>query len=278
MSMAKRVAKWIMLGIIPLLFTVLFVVTLLSFLGVDVGAGVAKVGSRLPVVGKLFPDPNKKDYQQKIDALVNELERNREEISQLKQELEDEQEKSAELESIQREKEEKEQSEAEEQWEESYRQVAKSLEAMSARKAAPIVSQMPLQEGLMMLYSMKKDAQSELLSKLPPEEAGIYTVMLKELLQLSSHMPLAQASAEVATEYEEMMAEADENRDPADWALIFANMPPDNAAAILEFMDEGRALDILRELDVKTRASILASLDAEKAGAFSQRLIEGNNG
>lgn len=270
MSMAKKIAKWVMLGLIPLVFTMLLVVTLLSFLGVDVVAGIAKV----PVVGNLIPDPSKKDEQRKIEALVAELEDNKEAVARLKQELQAEQEKSAELEAQNRERQAKEQSEAEAQWEDSYKQAAKSLEAMSARKAAPIVSQMPPREGLMMLYSMKTEARSELLSKLPPDEAGVYTVMLKELFQLSSQMPLAQASAEVASEYEEAMTTADEDRQPAEWAMIFANMPPTSAAAILEQMNEGRALDILRELDVGTRASILASLEVETASAFSQQLIE----
>lgn len=269
---SSRIAKFFMLGVIPFIFTILLIVALLMFAGVDVGAGVTKVGQSLPLVGKYFASDD--IQQRKIEQLTAELTEYKQQLRQLEQQLQAEKEKYSQLESQNQQRVAREQAEAEEQWLDSYKQVAKSLAGMSASKAAPIISQMAPQEALMLLYVMKDADQSQLLSKLPPDQAAVYATMLKELLQQSHHMTLAQASAEALDKYGEQISEATVNREPADWAAAFAAMPSDNAAAILEQMDEGRVLSILRELDVGTRASILSSLEAERASRLSQQLVD----
>lgn len=275
----SKLAKFFMLGVIPFIFTVVLIVAILIFFGVDVGAGVANVGQSLPFVGKYFAGEVEKSrqYEQKITQMSAELQEKDQLIRQLEQQLQVEQEKSDELEQQSLERISKEQAEAEEQWIDSYKQAAKSLSGMSASKAAPIVSQMPPQEGLMVIYAMNTAEQSQLLSKLPPDQAALFTTMLKELLQLSNHMSRAQALVDVMdqyeTEVEEVFDESEMDQGPAEWALMFASMPPANAATILEEMNEESALNILRELDVNTRASILSQLEAQTASQFSQQLV-----
>lgn len=276
MKPSGRLARFFMLGIIPFIFTIAFVVAVLMFLGVDVGAKIASGGQKLPLIGKYIASEDERILERKIEQLTAELEEKDELIDLLEQDLEAEREELDELQSEVQELTEKEEAEAEEAWIASYKEAAKNLEKMTASKAAPIISQMPPQEGLMMLHAMKSSARSQLLSKLPPDQAAVYTTMLKELLQFADNMPLAQAAGEVMTEYEEVFDETSVSREPADWALIFANMQPGNAAAILQEMDEGNALNILRELEVADRAAILASMDAAKASDLSQRLISVN--
>lgn len=274
--MKNRIAKFFMLGVIPFVFTILLIVALLMFAGVDVGANVTKFGQNLPLVGKYFaPEDERTDLQlRKIEQLTVELNEHKQQLRELEQQLEAEQERYTQLEVQNQQRVAREQAEVEEQWLDSYKQVAKSLAGMTASKAAPIISQMAPQEGLMVLYVMKDADRSQLLSKLPPDQAAVFATMLKELLQQSHHMTLAQASAEALDKYGEQFAEATVDRQPADWASAFAAMPPANAAAILEQMDEGRVISILRELDVGARASILSSLEAERASELSQQLVD----
>lgn len=274
----SKLEKFFMLGVIPFVFTVVLTVALLIFLGVDVGGGVVKVGKNLPIVGKYLTSAadNPEQYEQKVAQLTTELNEQKQMIKELKQQLQAEQEKTSELESQNRERTALEEAEAEVEWMDSYKQVAGSLANMSASKAAAIISQMEPQEGLMMLYAMKDTPQSQVLSKLPPDEAAVYATMIKELLQLSNHMTLAQATTDVLSKYEETFGDSLANRKPADWALVFANMQAQNAAAIVEEMDENKALNILQELDVGTRAAVLANLDAKKASRLSQNLVGSN--
>ena len=274
----SKLAKWFMLGVIPVIFTVVLCVALLMFLGVDRVTKIAKVGQNLPLVGKYFSaeDQSEEAEQRKIEQLVAELEQKQETIDQLRQELQTEKEKTEELEAQNREKAEKERAEAEEQTVNSYKQVAQNLEGMFASKSAPIVTYMPPEEGLLILYLMDADAQSQLLAKVSPDQAAVYTLLLKELAQQSHSMPLVQASTEVVAQYEDVFAEWDRDRNPEDWAVMFANMPPSNAADILDAMDETRAINILRELDNSTKAAILSSLDTQKASQFSRLLVDGS--
>lgn len=276
MNKNSRIVKFFLLGVIPFIFTTVLIVALLIFAGVDVGASVTKFAQNLPLVGKHFmPEGDRVELQQrKIEQLTAELSEHKEQLRQLEQQLQAEQEKYTQLEAQNEQRIAREEAEAEQQWIDSYKQVAKSLARMSASKSAPIISQMPPQESLMVLYVMKDAEQSQLLSKLPPDQAAVFATMLKELVQQSHHMTLAQASAEAIDKYGEQLAEATDDREPADWALAFASMPPANAAAILEQMDESRVLSILRELDVSARASILSSLEAERASRLSQQLVD----
>lgn len=273
--MRKRIEKFFMLGVIPFVFTILLILVLLSFMGVDVGGELVEVGRHIPFVGKYLPGgADEKLYKQKIESLTEELEEQKEMTKSLMQELERERKNVEELKAEQLEEMEKQQLEAEEQFLASYRRVAKSLENMSARKAAPIVTKMPTQEALMTLYAMKTDTQSEILSKMPPDYAAAYTSMLKELLQFKEQMTLPQATEEVVNKYEEQFGDSKVNRKPPDGVMMFASMPPAEAAAILEKMPETDALAVLGKLDASTRASILSQFDKDKAGTIAQRLTQ----
>ena len=74
-------------------------------------------------------------------------------------------------------------------------------------KSALILSEMPPAEALLTLHLMHSTAQSQLLGKLPPEQAAVYTVLLKDLEQSSNNMPLLQAANEVIAPYEDLMRE-----------------------------------------------------------------------
>lgn len=273
MKLSRALARFFMLGIVPFLFTIVVTVALLMFLGVDVAQEVAKVGQRLPLVGTFFSEKDRSTElaQRKIEQLTEELNEKNETIEQLTQEIEAEKKKTEELMEENRERAEREASEAEEMTVKSYKQIAKKLEGMFASKSALILSEMPPAEALLTLHLMHSTAQSQLLGKLPPEQAAVYTVLLKDMEQRSNHMPLLQAANEVIAPYEDQMREW--QVDPAEWALMFANMQPSNAAAILSEMNQGTALRILRELETGTRAAILSSMEAQTASRFSQQLV-----
>lgn len=122
------------------------------------------------------------DHSKKVVELEAQVKEKEAEIDQLKSQLEaakSESEKSQiEQERLQYEidKLQNEQEEAKKE----FKEILKSFEIMSAKSAAPILVEMEQDEALKILSNMKSDKLSEVLTKMTPEDAAVFTELLSK--------------------------------------------------------------------------------------------------
>ncbi|WP_240375311.1 MotE family protein [Bacillus piscicola] len=168
--------QWFMLIVcIPTLFAVILGVVFLSILGVNVIDLGKNAMQDIPVVVDFLEDEdgNKASGLSGEEALEK-LTTKEEEVSRLKQELEA---KELELRNVQEELEtlqielETEGEEIDEAPSQS-KDMAKIYEAMSAGKAAAILSEMNIEQILLHMQEMSVDAQAAILGKMEPEKAA----------------------------------------------------------------------------------------------------------
>ena len=60
----------------------------------------------------------------------------------------------------------------------AFREIVKTYETMSAKSAAPIISNMDTSEAVKILTNIKPESLAAIMEKLPAEEAAKYTELL----------------------------------------------------------------------------------------------------
>lgn len=176
--------QWfIFTGLIPTLFAILIVLIVLSFAGINVFEKAKEYGEKVPFISSFIEeDTNKseeewetslleleaeiKDREAQIENLLTKLDGKDKEVERGKLEVEQLQLQVAELVAIQEEN------------KRAFKDIIKTYETMSAKKAAPIISQMNEQEALKILTTIKSDTLAAILESLEPEKAAKYTEML----------------------------------------------------------------------------------------------------
>lgn len=182
----KKINKFqwfIFTGLIPTLFAILIVLIVLSFAGINVFEKAKEYGEKVPFLSSFIQkDASKsvedwetdvvelegeiKDREAQIEQLQTELDGKDKEVERSKLEIEQLQLQIDELLAIQEEN------------KRAFKDIIKTYETMSAKKAAPILAQMNDQEALKILTNIKADTLAAIMENLGPEEAAKYTEML----------------------------------------------------------------------------------------------------
>jgi flagellar motility protein MotE (MotC chaperone) len=169
--------------VIPLLFaiTVAIIVGIVS--GVNVIDAAKDFGQKIPLVGSLLQknDLNTSKMSEKnIIDLQGQIKDREEEISQLQTELENKGKdiQRAELENNRLQKEIDDMSANETDRTRALKDMIKTYETMSPKKAAPIIVKMNDNEALKILSSIKADILAAIMEKMNPQDAAKYTQLL----------------------------------------------------------------------------------------------------
>lgn len=170
-------------GLIPTLFAILIVLIVLSFAGINVFEKAKEYGGKVPFISSIIQEDEAKteeewetglielegkikDKEAQIEKLQTEIDGKDKEVERGKLEIEQLQNQIDELMAIQEEN------------KRAFKDIVKTYETMSAKKAAPIISQMNEQEALKILTNIKADTLAAIMESLGPEEAAKYTEML----------------------------------------------------------------------------------------------------
>ena len=169
--------------LIPVVFTVAFILIITQFTNTNVFQVADSVKDKIPFVsskGEIVE--NTSLNEEKVVALQAEIQEKEAEITQLQTEIESatssneelllEQERLLnEIEQLKR---------AQEETQLEFKEILKTYETMSAKKAAAIMTEMSESEALRIMSSMKSNTLTAIFEKMEPADAARYTELLAE--------------------------------------------------------------------------------------------------
>ncbi|KQL19117.1 MotE family protein [Cytobacillus solani] len=179
----SRFQSFIFVVLIPLLFTITVALIVMTILGYNVFELTKEYGQKIPFISSAISDDDSdsaKDIETKMIELEAEIKDREAKITKLETELEskDQEISRAELEKEQLEAEIEELTAMKEENKRAFKDIVKTYETISAKKAAPILSQMSETEALEILTNLKSDKLAEIMEKMEPEDAARYTELL----------------------------------------------------------------------------------------------------
>ncbi len=279
--------------IIPVLFTVILTVVLLSLFGYDVSRSILDAANQVPLLNKVIPDPkpetdptadgtadsgsqpmpNAEDLQslkQQIAALTQDVEAGEAQLIQREDQIRQLQEQ---LEAM--ENEQQQDSITAEEYDAQIVSVAKIYTDMSASKAAPIMENLTLNERVLLLSKMKTDEQAAILEKMNPEMAASTSVAIKDMatvkdIQIAALQERLELQGPVTTDAFTM----------DELARTFAAMEAGSAAQMLLLMadtNEGEVVTILKRMELQPRSAVLTEMNAQSetdAARISDKLAD----
>lgn len=180
---SSRIQGFIFVVIIPLLFAITVALIAMTLLGYNVFEITKEYSQKIPFASTIFNDDktqsvegfeNKvidleaeiKDREAKITQLETKLDKKDQEISRTQMEKERLEDEIVELTAMKEEN------------KRAFKDIVKTYETISAKKAAPILSQMSEQEALQILSNIKSDSLAAIIEKMDPEDAARYTELL----------------------------------------------------------------------------------------------------
>lgn len=268
---------------LPVLFTLLLTGVLLTVFGYDVMNEVLRVGNKIPVVSGVLPDPKlteaelkdaieqakaeepeEKTYSEaEYLALQAMLEEKQTLLSQLNDEAMAKDDQIAKLSEEVKQLQERLESitQSDEEYAASIKNLADIYANMSPSKAAPVLESLTMSERVLVLGQMKQDEQVGILEKMDPKVAAETSIRLKDAvpakdLQIAALQDRLEASAEAKPAAGGALTKAEVSE-------TFAQMSPDNAAAVLLEMSSSnltQVVNILRLMEPAARASVLNAL------------------
>lgn len=267
--------RFLYLFFIPVVFTVILTVVLLSMFGYNVMDSVLRAANKVPLLEYVVPDPKDKpsdalnvadqtskdpakedELNEKIRLLEEELEQGQlaiqskqEQVQQLETEISDLQQLLADTLTAQ--------SEAAEE----IKTLAKVYAEMTPSKAAPVLAQMGIDERMLVLGQMKPSDQKRILEKMDPAIAA--ETSLQQIAQVRGETSNVEDKPSQALD----MLSADEV------SRTIAGMNPNSAAKLLLEMtkiNEKKALQILRGMDVQSRSVIMTELSNASEATAAQ--------
>lgn len=174
---------WVLFAFIPILVIIAAILIVSMVAGVNVFEKAKEVGGNIPVVSKFTGESSAKQiekYESKIVELEGQVRDRETLISQLETKVENQEEQINELQLAKKQteqsNEELEAMQAENK--RAFKDIVRTYETMSAKRAAPILSEMKSEEALQILASIKADALADILEKMEPKEAARFTEML----------------------------------------------------------------------------------------------------
>ncbi|WP_449619382.1 MotE family protein [Robertmurraya sp. Marseille-Q9965] len=179
----SRLQWFVFTGLIPTLFAILIVLIVLSFAGINVFDKAKEYGQKIPFLSNLIEETTPKtieelettmiklegqikDKEAQIADLETELDGKDKEVERGKLEMEQLQMQIDELMAIQEEN------------KKAFKDIVETYETMSAKKAAPIITNMSEQEALKILSNLNSEQLASIMENLEPENAAKYTELL----------------------------------------------------------------------------------------------------
>lgn len=266
--------RFMYLFLIPIVFTAILISVLLSMFGYNVLEPLQRFANQVPVLNQIVPEPKvDQDQRTSSNGLEESLkEKNIEletELSTLNQKFMEAQstitdknaeleEKDALIEKLQQELEEK--TLSDEEYLQRIQDLALVYSDMSASKAAPVMEQLTLEERVLVLGQMEKDAQVDILEKMNPVIAAETSIMLKDTVTVRDQEIAALQSRLLIQEGGDESSDVLTNDE---LSLTIAGMSTENAASLLLEMlktNESQVLQILRGMDQNARSAIMDEL------------------
>lgn len=182
----KKISKFqwfIYTGLIPTLFAILILLIVLTFVGVNVFEKAKEYGQKVPIISNFIEtdsDQTVEEWEANMIELEGEIKDKEAQIEQLHAELDgkDKEVERSKLEIEQLEIQIDELMAIQEENKRAFKDIIKTYESMSAKKAAPIISSMQEQEALKILSNLTADSLAAVLENLEPDKAAKYTELL----------------------------------------------------------------------------------------------------
>jgi flagellar motility protein MotE (MotC chaperone) len=182
----KKVNKFqwfIFTGLIPTLFAMLIVLIVLTFAGINVFEKAKEYGQKVPFISSLIETdaaPSIQEWEANMIELEGEIKDREAQLEQLQTELDgkDKEVERAKLEIEQLEIQINELMAIQEENKRAFKDIVKTYESMSAKKAAPIIAQMQEQEAVKILSNLTADSLAAVLENLEPDKAAKFTELL----------------------------------------------------------------------------------------------------
>ncbi|MBY0120693.1 MotE family protein [Bacillus sp. S/N-304-OC-R1] len=179
----SRFQGFIIVVLIPLLFAITVALIVMTVLGVNVFELTKEYSQKIPFISSSLKEDEQKtvkgleskmieleaeikDREAKVSKLETELKGKDDEISQIQIEKQRLEEEIMELKAMK------------EDNKRAFKDIIKTYETISPKKAAPIISQMGDEEALQILSSIKADTLAAIMEKMKPEDAARYTELL----------------------------------------------------------------------------------------------------
>lgn len=169
--------------LIPLVFTLAVFLIIATFTNTNVFEMVDGVKEKVPFLSSEDEVvENASLNEEKVVTLQAEIQEKEAEITQLQEEIDSAAETNGQLEAEQaRLLQEIEQlKRAQEETQLEFQEILKTFESMSAKTAAPILTEMSDTEALRIMSSMKSDTLAAIFGKMSPADAARYTELLSE--------------------------------------------------------------------------------------------------
>lgn len=265
--------------VIPVIFTVILTVVLLSLFGFDVSRSILETANQIPLLNKVIPDPKPEADSFAVDPSdtasqpvpkVEDLQELKDQIASLTQEKEagEAQLKQREEEILQlreqikaMEQRGQQESITQEEYDAQIAQVAKIYANMSASKAAPIMENLTLNERVLLLSKMKTNDQVAILEKMNPQMAADTSVAMKDMQTVQS----IQISA-LQERLDQQTPQVTEAFTLDELGRTFAAMEAKSAAQLLLEMaksNEGKVVSVLKRMDLQPRSAVLAQMSSQ---------------
>lgn len=179
--------QWILfVFIIPLFFAITVVLIVLSVSGINVFEGMKNIGEKIPVVSSFIDSDDKEgkssepDYKKRYGELQSELKNQEAYIKLVENKLKEKEDEIQELmlenERLISQLEELELKNENRNLE--LKEIVKTYESMSSKKAAAILVEMEDEKALQILSNLKANTLAAVLEKMPPEDAAKFTSLL----------------------------------------------------------------------------------------------------
>src|SRR5690606_7465408 len=266
--------------ITPILFVIVLLGLLVTFLDVDIRNKALEIGQDIPVVRNVLPAPSttavnsddemKKDkYSERIVELETQLATLQNELNAAQQKTIEQEQTIATLqeksETISEEPVTEPAAITDEQYTARIQELASMFANMTPSKAAPIVQSMTLEEMALLFGNMRADERVRIMEEMTPKTAADVTMLLKES-ETAKDLEIAalQSRVQLIQSENEQESSTNEVRD-ADLAGTFSAMEPSAAAdMLLKMMDvsSSKVLRILKVTGSTARSAILEEMTA----------------
>lgn len=182
----KKVNKfqWFLIVVlIPLLFAITVTLIVMTAAGANVFETVKTYGQKIPFVSSLVEEENPKsieEFEKKLISLEAQIKDREAKIEQLELDIDGKEKEvvRAKLESEQLQLQINELKAIQEENKRAFKDIVKTYETISAKKAAPIIAEMSETEALKILTNIKADTLASILENLDPEKAAKFTELL----------------------------------------------------------------------------------------------------
>lgn len=184
----SKLQSFFIIVVIPSIFAVAVALIVATVAGVNVIDKAKEYREKIPFLPsqeEQIVEKQKQDLEEQIKELELEIKIRDDSIAQLKSRLDS---KDKEIEKLQLEKKQLEREietllSLEQKTQQEFREIIKTYETMSAKKAAPIIVQMNEQDALEILSHLKSDTLAAIMERMNAADAARFTSLLKQKSQ-----------------------------------------------------------------------------------------------